>query len=154
MRAWLCLLLAGCTDGVVTGNATSSIHPDVSASAFVDNIVLLDPPGTYRRWTVKILAATVGTDCVAAGDPLIAVDIYTIYDSAPRGFIPLSETPPPVLFPAAYATVSEGTITQGGSIEITAAATTKLIGTLATFVTLDGSTRALDVAFDAPTCQP
>jgi len=153
MRASLCLLLAGCTDGVVTGPATSSIHSDVSASSFVDNVVLIDPPGTYRRWTVKILEADVGTDCAAAGDPLIAVDVYTIYDSAPRGFIPLSENPPPVLFPAAYATVVDGT-NLSGSIEITAAATTKLFGTLNGFVMIDGATRALDVTFEAPTCQP
>jgi hypothetical protein len=153
MRVLLCLVLAGCTDGVVTGTATSSIHPDVSSSAFVDNVVLLDPPGTYRRWTVKILEADVGTDCVAAGDPLVAIDIYTLYDSAPRGFIPLSETPPPVLFPAAYATVVDGTGISG-SIMISAAATTKLIGSLSGYVNLDGATRALDITFEAPTCQP
>ncbi len=153
MRAWLCLLLAGCTDGVVTGPATSSIHTDVSSSTFVDNVVLFEPPGTYRRWTVKILEVDVGTDCVAAGDPLVAIDIYTIYDSAPRGLIPLSETPPPVLFPAAYATVADGP-SVSGSIMISAAATTKLIGSLSGYVTLDGATRAVDVTFDAPTCQP
>jgi hypothetical protein len=154
MRVWPVLLLAACTDGVVTGSATSSAHPEArSATAFVDNVALVEPAGTYRRWTIEISAAPEGTDCAAIGDPIIALELYTIYDSAPRGLIPLSVTPPPQTFPAAFATVVDG-INPQGTVMISAAATTLLVGTLTGTFTIDGGVRALDVTFEAPTCSP
>src|SRR5665647_1659815 len=127
MRVWLLLVLAACADGAVTGAATSSVHPAArSASTFVDNVSLADPPGTYRRWTIEIGDAPEGTDCQASGAPIIAIELYTIFDSAPRGFIPLSSDPPPRLFPAAFATVIDGINVQG-SVTISAASTTRLI---------------------------
>jgi hypothetical protein len=154
MRVWPILLLAACTDGAVTGTATSSLHPEArSAATFVDNVELIDPPGTYRRWTIEIGGAPEGTSCVEIGDPIIAIEVYTIFDSAPRGLIPLSVTPPPVLFPSAYATVING-INAQGTVMISSAATTGVIGTLSGTVTIDNGAFALDVTFDAPTCTP
>jgi hypothetical protein len=155
MRPWLLLvMLAACTDGPVTGYATSSAHPDArSATTFVDNVVFLDPPGEYRRWTVQILEAREGTDCEAATDPVVSIELYTIFSSAPRGLIPLSLDAPPRLFPAAYATVINGVNAQG-MVDITAAATTKLVGTLSGYASIDGIVRPLEIAFDAPTCDP
>jgi hypothetical protein len=153
MRAWL-LVLAACTDGAVTGIASSSRHPDVrSATALVENIELFDPPGTYRRWIVLIAEAAPGTACEIVGEPLISIELYTIFSSAPRGEIPLSATPPPRVFPAAYATIADGVNPQG-TVFISAAATTKLVGGLGGYATFDGVVRALDVTFEAPTCGP
>ena len=45
--------------------------------------------------------------------PLVSVDIYTIFDSAPRGQIPLARSPPPVVFPSAYATLADGAAIDG-----------------------------------------
>lgn len=154
MRGWPFLLLAACTDGPVTGHATSSAHPEArSAVTFVDNVGLGDPPGTYRRWTIEIGDAAEGIDCRSIGAPIIAIEVYTIFDSAPRGQIPLSLTPPPRIFPAAFATVIDG-INAQGSVMITSAATTRIAGTLTGYVTIDGAPRALDVTFESPTCSP
>ena len=154
MRVWPILLLAACTDAPVTGHATSNVHPEArSAATFVDNVGLIDPPGTYRRWTIEISDASEGTSCAAIGAPIIAIELYTIFESAPRGLIPISLTAPPVLFPAAYATVVGG-ISAQGSVTITSAATTGVIGTLSGTVTIDGGALALDVTFDAPNCSP
>lgn len=154
MRVWPFLLLAACTDGPSTGHATSSAHPEArSAATFVDNVALVDPPGTYRRWTIEIGDAAEGIDCTSVGEPIIAIEVYTIYDSAPRGLIPLSLTPPPRIFPAAYATVINGSNAQG-SVMITSAATTRIAGTLTGTATIEGGARALDVTFDSLTCSP
>jgi len=155
MRAGLLLVIASCADGAVTGPATSSAHLEArSALTFVDNVDLLEPLGTYRRWTVHVVEAPEGTDCEAAGEPLVAIELYTIFSSAPRGLIPLALTPPPPrLFPAAYASVRGGVNVQG-EVMITAAATTILVGTLTGSATIDGSVRSLDVTFEAPTCTP
>lgn len=152
MRVWPILLLAACTDGAVTGSATSSIHPEVrSAATFIDNVGLIDPPGTYRRWTVELGDVAEGTSCASIGDPIITIDVYTIFDSAPRGLIPISVTSPPVLFPAAYATVIDG-INAQGTVVISSAATTGIIGTLSGTVTIGNGSLAFDATFDAPNC--
>ena len=154
MRVWPLLVLAACADGPVTGPATSSAHPDArSAVTFVDNVGLVEPPGTYRRWTIEIGDAAEGIDCRSIGDPIIAIEVYTIFDSAPRGLIPLSLTPPPQVFPAAFVTVIDGVNAQG-SIMITSAATTRIAGTLTGYAIIDGGSRTLDVTFDSPTCAP
>jgi len=155
MRASVLLVFAGCADTAETGPATSSAHTQVhSAVTYVDNVDLLDPLGTYRRWTVHLVEASEGTDCEAAGPPVVELELYTIFSSAPRGLIPLALTPPPPrLFPAAYASVIDGVNVQG-EVMITSAATTILVGTLTGYATIGGSVRSLDVTFDAPTCTP
>ena len=117
-----------------------------------ESIALLGP-GTYRRWTIEISSAPEGTSCAAIGDPIVTIELYTIFESAPRGIIPLSLYAPPVLFPAAYATVIDGTNTQG-MVTISSAATTGIIGTLTGTVTIGNAALALDVTFDAPNCSP
>jgi len=160
--AWSTLLAcargSSCDRGLrrraVTGPATSSAHLEArSALTFVDNVDLLDPLGTYRRWTVHVVEAPEGTDCETAGSPLVAIELYTIFSSAPRGLIRSRSRPATRLFPAAYATVIDGINVQG-EVMITAAATTILVGTLTGYATIDGSVRTLDVTFDAPTCTP
>lgn len=155
MRACLCLVLAGCTDAIVTGAASSTAHPAArSAHARVGNVSLLDPPGTYRRWDVYVTEDAVGTPCEAVGAPVVAFSIYTLFDSAPRGAIPLSRAQDaPIVFPAAYGTVVDG-INVEGTLSITAAATTKVLGSLDGLATIDGTLRELDVTFEAPTCGP
>lgn len=156
MRAWpLLLALAACGEGVVTGAATSTAHATArSAFATVTNVSLLDPPGTYRRWEIAIVEDDAGTPCEAVGAPLVAFSIYTLFDSAPRGDLLLARADvPPALFPSAYGTVADG-INVEGTLSITAAATTKVIGSLDGFATINGTLRELDVAFEAPTCGP
>ena len=155
MRACLCLVLAGCTDGIVTGAASSTAHPDASSAfARVGNVALLDPPGTYRRWDIYVTEDEVGTPCEAIGAPVVALSIYTLFESAPRGDIPLSQGEhAPVVFPAAYGTVANG-INVEGTLSITAAATTKVLGSLDGLATIDGTLVELDVAFEAPACGP
>ncbi|MDB4961113.1 MAG: hypothetical protein JWP01_1112 [Myxococcales bacterium] len=122
MRALLLLAIAACTDGADTGTASSSAHPEArSAVAQVANVELIDPPGTYRLWTVTLHADPPGIACELAGAPLVTLDVYTLFSSAPRGTIPLSLNPTPVVFPAAYASMADGAPAQG-EVSITSSA--------------------------------
>lgn len=146
--------LAACTDTEATGPASSSAHPTVrSATTTVENVELLQPVGTYRRWTIEILEDEPGTPCVQRGTPLVTIAIYTSLPSAPRGELVLSMDPPPRLIPAAYATTAEGFTVQG-TLAFSAAATTLLIGELTGEVTIAGAPRPLEISFEAPTCVP
>jgi hypothetical protein len=122
-----------------------------SATATVDNVGLIDPPGTYRRWTIMLVEDPPGTACEAIGPAVVTIEIYTIFSSAPRGVITLTRDPPPRLFPAAYATTADGFYAEG-SVFISAAASTKTIGTLTGRANVDGAIQPLDIAFEAPTC--
>lgn len=146
---------AACTDGAVTGPASATALPTTqSAFATVANVDLVDPPGTYRRWEVSFVADPPGTDCERAGEPLLSIVVYTLYSSAPRGDISLSDTDqPPVLFPTAYATLPGGDDLDG-TVSITAAATTKLVGSVHGFAIVDNRVAQIDAAFEAPTCGP
>ncbi len=150
-----CAVCPGCGDGTVTDDASSTALPTAqSAYATVTNVELLEPTGTYRRWEVALVEDPPGTDCEVAGDPLLSVVIYTLYSSAPRGDITLSDTSQPVvLFPTAYATLPGGDDLDG-TVSITAAATTKLIGSVHGFAVLDGRVDEIDATFAAPTCAP
>lgn len=155
MRASILLLLLGaCADSPVSGSASSTAHPTArSAIASVVNVDLLQPAGTYRLWTIDIVEDEPGTPCEQTGAPLVTIEIYTIFSSAPRGRIPLSMDQPPPVFPAAYATVSDGFNVQG-DVTITAAATSKLIGELNGYANIGGMIRELDLVYEAPTCGP
>jgi len=58
-----------------------------------------------------------------------------------------------VLFPAAYVTIP-GAIATQGTVFISQAATTGLVGQVGGYANLGGTLRAMDVTFDAPTCGP
>lgn len=148
------LALGACEDAVGTDAATSSAHPTLASATVVTDVVsLLQPVGTYRRWTLLLTADPPGTSCERIGAPLVSVDIYTIFDSAPRGQIPLSRTPPPVVFPSAYVTLADGAA-MDGVIDIPLAASTGLVGTLEGQGVIDGVNQPIAITFDAPTCAP
>jgi hypothetical protein len=148
-------MCAGCSDGAVTGAASSQALPTTqSAYATVGNIDLVDPPGTYRRWEIALVEDPAGTDCEVTGDALLTIEVYTLYSSAPRGDISLSDTSQPVvLFPTAYATLPGGDDLDG-TLSITAAATTQLVGSVHGFAVVDNRVVEIDATFDAPTCVP
>ena len=158
-RASLSLLvgviaLGACAEPVGTGAATSSVHPALASATVVTDVVsLVQPVGTYRRWTLVLTADPPGTACERIGAPLVSVDIYTIFESAPRGQIPLSRTPPPVVFPSAYVTLTDGAA-MDGALDIPLAASTGLIGTLDGQGVIDGVNQPIAITFDAPTCAP
>ncbi len=150
----LASLVAACEDAVGTGAATSSAHPTLASATVVTDVVnLVQPAGTYRRWTLLLTADPPETACERIGAPVVSVDIYTIFDSAPRGQIPLSRNPPPVVFPAAYVTLADGAA-MDGVIDIPLAASTGLVGTLDGQGVIDGVNQPIAIMFDAPTCAP
>lgn len=159
MRACVSLLLVaastaavGCEGGVVTGEATSSEHPTVrSAFSIQDRVTLPDRVGFYYLWRIGLVEDAPGTDCNGTGDPLIVIDVYTLYRSAPRGDIPLSfGDPPPSIFPSVYGGMFDGIFTEG-ALSLTEASGTGLLGTLEGQANID-TIVPIEIAFDAPNC--
>ena len=155
MRACLLILVApACSDPIGAGEASSAALPQIaSAYAEVGNVFLDQPQaGTYRVWHLGFGAEAAGTDCTTV-DPIISFEVYTIFSSAPRGDIPISMlAPPPQEFPTLYAEIADGTFS-AGTLSITSASTTRLIGTFTGFANLAGQpSTSIDLAFTAPTC--
>lgn len=144
--------LAACGDPELRGTASSTALPTVvTAASQVANIELLEPPGTYRAWSITIGEGDPERPCDLT--PLVELTIYTIFDSAPRGTIPLSSPiQPVVLFPTAHAVLADGTALSDGAVEITAAATTRILGSLDGLAAEPAGLRRIDASFDAPTC--
>ena len=153
MRSLLAIAtLAACTDPTGLGAATSSAHPTVRSATTTIRNVTFDGTATYRLWSVELGERAPDVDCHARGDALLAFDVFTIFDSAPRGVIPLTTAPPPpTIFPALYAQFVEGAPIEG-AITIDAAASSGLFGSFTGAIAIEGTRVDLEVEFTAPTC--
>lgn len=146
------LLVVGCADPTGLGEASSNAFDTAASATVVVANVADGTGGTLRVWSIEIGEAAPGTDCRNRGDALMAFDVYTRLNSAPRGTIVLDPgEPPPVVFPALYAHYPNGFAIDGEMV-IDAASTTRLIGSFRGVTDLQGTMITLEASFDAPTC--